>query len=200
MNVQETVEMQLADQPGQKLSSPSRSLDARYVYVANETTGEVYSLNAFSKIIYKTFDIGEAPARPYTTPQGSFLYMTDRESGRFVSVEQGQFTQYADVKFSKGVDLVTVGRFDRFNVFLSTQHKDYYIYDNVEKEIVSEGTFRGRPLDAKGAADGKTAYVAFSDIAELAMINLEHQVLRYFPATENGAGAFTVGLSNNVCH
>ena len=102
--------------------------------------------------------------------------------------------------FLNGPKILSNRCFDRFNVFLSTQHKDYYIYDNVKKEVVSEGTFRGRPLDAKGAADGKTAYVAFSDIAELAMINLEHQVLRYFPATENGAGAFTVGLSNNVCH
>jgi DNA-binding beta-propeller fold protein YncE len=199
-NVQRTEEMRLAVQPGQQLSSPSRSLDARYVYVANETTGEVYSLNAFSKIIYRTFEIGKAPARPYTTPQGSFLYMTDRESGRFLSLEQGQFTEFADVRFKRGVDLVTVGRFDRFNLFLSTQHSDFYIFDNVKKAVVSEGSFRGRPINAKGAADGKTAYVAFSDIAELAMINLEHQAVRYFPATKNGAGAFTIGLSNNVCH
>ncbi len=200
MNVKQTEEMQLADQPGQQLSSPSRSLDARYIYVANQTSGEVYSLNAFSKIIYRTFDIGKSPARPYTTPQGSFLYLTDQESGRFLSFEQGLFKEYADVQFDKGIDLVTVGRFDRFNLFLSTLHNDYYIYDNVTKAIASQGTFKGRPIDARGAADGKTAYVAFADIAELAMISLEHQVLRYFPVGESGASAFTIGLSNNVCH
>ena len=59
---------------------------------------------------------------------------------------------------------------------------------------------QGRPINARGAADGKTAYVAFADIAELAMISLEHQVLRYFPVANSGAGAFTIGLSNNVCH
>lgn len=200
MNTQETEEMVLTDRPGEQLSSPSRSLDARYVYVANATSGEIYSLNAFSKIIYKTFKIGQSPARPYTTPQGAFLYMTDRESGRFVSIEQGQFNEYVDVRFEKGVDLVTVGRFDRFNLFLSTAHKDYYIFDNIEKAIVTQGSFRGQPINAKGAADGKTAYIAFSDIAEVAMLDLEHQALRYFPATNNGAGAFTLGLSNNVCH
>ncbi len=200
MNTQELLGMKLADGEGQKLSSPSRSLDARYVYVANETTGEVYSLNAFSRVIYRTFDVGAAPARPYTTPQGAFLYMTDKKSGRFLSIDQGSYKEYADIGFEKGVDLVTVGRFDRFNLFLSTAHKDYYIFDNIEKTVVSKGTFKGQPIDARGAADGKTAYIAFSDIAELAMVNLEYQAVQYLSATNNGARAFTIGLSNNVCH
>ena len=72
-NVQRTYEIPVADEPGQALSSPSRSLDGRYVYVANETTGEVYGVNAFSKVIYKTFEVGASPARPYTTPEGVFL-------------------------------------------------------------------------------------------------------------------------------
>ncbi len=199
-NVQKWIEMPLAEQQGQHLSSPSRSLDARYIYVANGTTGEVYSLNAFSKVIYKTFRIGSAPARPYTTPQGAFLYLTDQESGRFVAVEQGSFRQYADTRFAKGVDLVTVGRFDRFNLFLSTKHSGYYIYDNLQKAVMTEGIFKGRPIAALGAADGKTAYIAFADIPQVAMLNLEKQAIRYFHATDNGAGAFSMGLSNNVCH
>ena len=200
MNLKEMSEMKLADVPGQKLSSPSRSLDARYVYVANQDSGEVYSLNAFSKIIYRTFQVGNEPARPYTTPQGSFLYMTDLESGRLLSMEQGVFREYADTTFEHGVDLVTVGRFDRFNLFLGTRHRHWYIYDNISKSVVSKGEFKGQPINAFGAADGKTAYVAFADIPELAMINLEHQAVKYLPATNNGAGAFTIGLSNNVCH
>lgn len=199
-SVRKWIEMPLTQEPGQQLFSPSRSLDARYIYVANGTTGEVYNLNAFSKVVYKTFRIGASPARPYTTPQGSFLYLLDRESGHFVSIEQGSFREYANTTFKKGVDLVTVGRFDRFNLFLSTQHDAYYVYDNVHKAVVAEGNFTGRPIAALGAADGRTAYIAFSDTPQLAMLNLEEQALRYFAATNNGAGAFAMGLSNNICH
>ena len=83
---------------------------------------------------------------------------------------------------------------------MSTTHKDYYIFDNIEKTVVSKGLFKGQPIDAVGAADGKTAYIAFSDIAELAMVNLEYQAVQYLSATDNGAGAITIRLSNNVCH
>lgn len=62
------------------------------------------------------------------------------------------------------------------------------------------GEFKGQPLKVLGPADGRTACVAFSDLAEVAMANLENQAVRYFPATRTGAGAFTIGLSNNVCH
>ncbi len=199
-NVQKWTEMPLSEKPGQNLTSPSRSLDARHIYVANRTTGEVYSLNAFSKVIYKTFRIGAKPARPYSTPQGSFLYLTDQESGHVVVIEQGSFREYADIQFAQGVDLVTVGRFDRFNLFLSTAHSEYYVYDNLKKALVSEGIFKGRPVAALGAADGKTAYIAFTDIPQLAMFNLEQQAIRYFDATDNGSGTFAMGLSNNVCH
>jgi len=51
-----------------------------------------------------------------------------------------------------------------------------------------------------GSADGKLAYVAFADLAEVAIVDLESQSIRYLPATNNGSGAFTLGLSNNVCH
>jgi hypothetical protein len=60
--------------------------------------------------------------------------------------------------------------------------------------------FEGQPLTIRGSADGRTAYIAFSDLAKVAMVDLENQAIRYFPATKNGAGAFTIGLSNNVCH
>ena len=199
-NTHRTYEMSIADGGGASLSSPSRSLDARYVYVANRTTGEVHSLNAYSKVIFDTFDIGGAPARPYTTPQGAFLYMMDEESGRFVSVEQNRFTEYSDLSFEHGVNLVTVGRFDRMNLFLSSTHNHWYIFDNVKKEVVATGEFNGTPIGASGAADGKKAYVAFADSAEIAVVDLERHAVQYVPATENGSGAFTVGLSNNVCH
>ena len=198
-NVQKTAEIDLTE-PNQKLSSPSRSLDARYVYVANDSTGEVYSLNAFSKVIYKTFAVGDQPARPYTTPEGSFLYMMDKDSGRFMSIEQYQFQPYADTVVGSGIDLVTVGRFDRMNLLASTENKQFYIYDNVRRAVVESGEFHYTPLDTRGAADGRTAYVAFRDGPEVAMVDLESQEVRYLEATDNGAGAFTIGLSNNVCH
>jgi DNA-binding beta-propeller fold protein YncE len=198
-NVQQTAEIELTE-PNQKLSSPSRSLDARYVYVANDSTGEVYSLNAFSKVIYKTFAVGDNPARPYTTPEGSFLYMMDEDSGHFMSIEQYQFQPYADTTLGSGVDLVTVGRFDRMNLLASTKSKNFYIYDNVRKAVVKSGEFHYTPLDSRGAADGRTAYVAFRDGPEVAMVDMESQEVRYLKATDNGAGSFTIGLSNNVCH
>lgn len=199
-NTQRTYEMPLGDDSATRLSSPSRSLDARYVYVSNIDSGEVYSLNAYSQVIFNTFDIGGTPARPYTTPQGAFLYMMDEESGRFMSVVQNQFVEYASATFDKGVDLVTVGEFDRMNLFLSTKHKHWYIFDNVRKEIVGTGEFKGQPIGALGAADGKLAYVAFSDAAEIAIVDLGSGAVTLAPATTNGSRAFTIGLSNNVCH
>ena len=56
------------------------------------------------------------------------------------------------------------------------------------------------PVDALGSADGKLAYVALKDSAEIAVVDLEKGAISYIPATNNGSGAFTLGLSNNVCH
>jgi DNA-binding beta-propeller fold protein YncE len=200
INTHRTYEMPVTEEPGQALTSPSRSIDGRYVYVGNVTTGEVYSLNAYSKVIFNTFDIGGRPARPYTTPEGVFLYMMDEEGGRLVTVEQQGFTEYADIEFDQGVDLVAVGRFDRMSVFLSSANKRWYIFDNVEKTVIESGHFEGMPIGVLGAADGKTAYVAFAGRPEVAAIDLEKQTIKLIAATENGSGAFTVGLSNNVCH
>jgi DNA-binding beta-propeller fold protein YncE len=199
-NLKKTVEMRVSDVPGQTLSAPSRSLDGRYVYVANETTGEVYSLNAFSKVVYRTFEIGDTPARPYTTPEGVFLYMMDKATGRFVSIEQNRFQQYADTTIGEGIDLVTVGRFDRLNLLLSSENRNYYIYDNIRRSVVESGQFKHTPLDTQGSVDGKTAYVAFRDGPAVAIVDLEEQEITYVAATNNGIGAFSIGLSNNVCH
>ena len=111
-----------------------------------------------------------------------------------------QSTEYADSSFERGINLVTVGRFDRMNLFLSSTHTHWYIFDNVRKEVVARGEFNGTPIGASGAADGKKAYVAFADSAEIAVVDLEGQEVQYVPATKNGSSAFTVGLSNNVCH
>jgi len=199
-NLRQTLEMQVADTPGQALSAPSRSLDGRYVYVANEDTGEVYSLNAFSKVVYRSFNIGNAPARPYTTPEGAFLYMMDKASGRFMSVEQNRFEQYVDTQIGAGIDLVTVGRFDRMNLFMSTENQNYYLFDNIRRTVVDSGEFDHTPLDSLGAVDGRTAFVAFRDSPAVAFVNLENSEIEYVEATANGIGAFAIGLSNNVCH
>lgn len=200
INTQHWHEISLTDTPQQALSSPSRSLDGRQIYVANKTDGEVFNINSFSKVIFKTFNTGASPARPYTTPQGAFLYLMDEENGRVVTQEQGVFKEYADTRFDYGIDAVAVGRFDRYNLFLSTHHPHYYFYDNLAKARLGTGAFPGTPIKVLGSADGRTAWVAFSDLAKVAMVDLENQVIRYFPATRYGAGAFTMGLSNNVCH
>jgi DNA-binding beta-propeller fold protein YncE len=199
-NTRRTFEMQVTDDVGQSLSSPSRSLDGRYVYVANNDTGEVYSINAFSKVVYRAFKIGDSPARPYTTPEGSFLYMMDKETGRFVSIDQHDFEQYEDVIVGEGIDLVAVGRFDRMNLLASSENRKFFIYDNVRKDIVASGQFLHTPLDAQGSVDGRTAYVAFQDSPSIAIVDLEDRSIKYISAGVNGIGAFGVGLSNNVCH
>jgi|TARA_B110000483_G_scaffold142539_1_gene170418 DNA-binding beta-propeller fold protein YncE len=199
-NTQRTFEIEVTDTANQILSSPSRSLDGRYVYVANQSSGEIYSLNVFSKTLYRTFAIGESPARPYTTPEGRFLYMMDEASGRFVSTEQNGFGEYEDIVIGEGINLVTVGRFDRMNLFASSNNKNFYIYDNLSKSVIESGQFRHMPLDTQGSLDGHTTYVAFSDSPEIAIIDLEDYQIRYISAGNNGIGAFGIGLSNNVCH
>lgn len=199
-NLQKTIEMPVTDTPGQTLSAPSRSLDGRYVYVANEDTGEVYSLNAFSKVVYKTFQIGTEPARPYTTPEGVFLYMMDKASGRFVSIEQNQFNQYADLAIGPGIDLVTVGRFDRMNLLASTANNRYYLFDNIRRSVTDTGKLDGTPVDALGSVDGRTAYLPFGDRPEVAFVDLEDGEIEYVTAGTTGIRAFAIGLSNNVCH
>ena len=200
MNTQKTYEMSLSEDTPTQLSAPSRSLDARYIYVSNLSTAEVYSLNAYSRVIFNTFEIGGVPARPYTTPQGAFLYMIDEESGRFVSVEQRGFTEFATASLGHGADMVTVGRFDRMNLFMSSANRRWSIFDNVTQKIAASGEFRGTPIETLGSADGKIAYVAFADLAEVAAVDLESREIMYIPATDNGSASFTVGLSNNVCH
>ncbi len=199
-NVKKTFEIEVTDKSEQMLSSPSRSLDGRYIYAANEATGEVYSINAFSKIIYKTFNIGTRPARPYTTPEGVFLYMMDKDSGRFISIEQHLFTEFDNTIIGEGIDLITVGRFDRMNLLASTENHNFYIYDNNRKAVVEQGKLNFIPLDAQGAADGRQAYLASSNSAEVAVINLENQQVSYIKAANGRVGAFAIGLSNNVCH
>ena len=200
INTRRWAEMSLTDTPKQSLSPPSRSLDGRQIYVANKSNGEVFNINTFSQMIFKTFNTGSSPARPYTTPQGTFLYLMDEASGRVLTQEQGTFKEYADIPFGHGINAVAVGRFDRYNLFLSTRHPHYYFYDNLVKAQLVSGAFPGVPLKVLGSADGRTAWVAFSDLAKVAMIDLENQAIRYFPVTRNGAGDFTIGLSNNVCH
>ena len=199
-NTLETYEVSVADDADVELSAPSRSLDGRYIYVSNITDGVVYSLNAYSQVIFKSFEMSGIPARPYTTPQGTFLYMMDEDSGDFTSIEQSRFTEYVATTFVPGVDLVAVGRFDRMNVLLSTKHKHWYLFDNMKKDIVAQGVFHGTPIGVLGSADGKLAYVAFADVAEVAVVDLEGFSVDYVEATNNGSGAFTIGLSNNVCH
>jgi DNA-binding beta-propeller fold protein YncE len=93
-----------------------------------------------------------------------------------------------------------VGRFDHLNLFTSTENNQWSIYDNIKKSVVEQGEFSGKPVGALGSADGKLAYVALADSAEIAVVNLENASVDYVAATNNGSGAFTVGLSNNVCH
>ena len=199
-NVKKTFEIEVTDTPGQLLTSPSRSLDGRYIYAANETTGEVYSVNSFSKVVYKTFNVGTRPARPYTTPEGVFLYMMDKDSGRFISIEQHLFTEFDNEIIGEGIDLVTVGRFDRMNLLASSENRNFYIYDNNRKAVIEQGELNFIPLDAQGAADGRRAYLASSDSGEVAVIDLEEQKVSYIKAVNGRVGAFTIGLSNNVCH
>ena len=137
INTQQIYEMPLVESQSVRLSPPSRSLDARYVYVSNLDSGEVYSLNAYSRVIFNSFSIGESPARPYTTPQGAFLYMLDTQSGRFVSVEQRGFTEFVDVTLTHKADLVVVGRFDRLNLFSSSSGRGWTIFDNVTRELTT---------------------------------------------------------------
>lgn len=199
-NLRQRWEMQVAESVGQELSAPSRSLDGRYVYVANEDTGEVYSINTFSKVVHSSFNVGDTPVRPYTTPEGGFLYLMDKDSGRFMSVEQNRFEQYVDTEIGADIDLVTVGRFDRMNLFMSTENQKFYLFDNISRNIVESGTFEHRPIDALGSIDGRTAFVAFRDSPTIAFVDLESNEIEYVEATNNGAGAFAIGLSNNVCH
>ena len=86
------------------------------------------------------------------------------------------------------------------NLLASTTSNSWSIFDNVRLDTIATGEFRGTPIEALGSADGKVAFVAFADLAEVAIVDLESQTIRYLPATNNGSGAFTVGLSNNVCH
>ena len=199
-NTRRIHEVALTESENQNLSAPSRSLDARYLYVSNRTTGEVYSINAYSHVVFKVFYIGGSPARPYTTPQGTFLYMMDAADGRLISVDQHLFSKFADAKLEHPAEFVVVGRFDRMNLLLSSTNSKWSLFDNRQRAITTTGDFDGRPLMGLGSADGKTGYIAFSDRPHIAAIDLENQTITYIEAADNGVGAFTIGLSNNVCH
>lgn len=200
LNTFQTTEIPLVDAANSSLSSPSRSLDGRYIYVADSDSGRVYTINAFSGAIFNAFHVGASPARPFTSPEGLFLYLIDRASGSFVSIEQGRFQEHSSEIFEAEVELITVGRFDRLNLLLSTTNKAFFIYDNATKALLQSGEFKATPLDAQGGIDGERAFVAFSDAPQIAVVDLESQKIQYIKATENGVGAFVVGATNNVCH
>jgi hypothetical protein len=86
------------------------------------------------------------------------------------------------------------------NLLASSSGRKFYIYDNVRRSIVDSGTFEHTPYDTLGSADGRKAYVAFRDGPQVAFVDLESQEIEYLKAAQNGIGAFTIGLSNNVCH
>ena len=112
----------------------------------------------------------------------------------------GVATQLAGLLAEKGIDLVTVGRFDRMNLLLSSESSNFYVYDNVRRAIVESGEFPHVPLDSQGSSDGTKAYVAFRDSPQIAIVDLERHDIEYITAGSTGIGAFNIGLSNNVCH
>lgn len=198
-NLRRHAEIPLTEGPVD-LSAPSRSLDGRYLYVTDHSNGLVYNLNAFTRVVHKTFVAGQSPIRPYTTPAGLFLYVIDSAKGHWTAYDQNRFAAYTEAEFSPGMDLVAVGGLDRMNLFASTARNDYSLYDNANRRISGEGSFAGLPLQMLGSVDGKTAYIIFSDLAKLAVLDFENSDVQYIDATNNGAAALGMGLSNNVCH
>ena len=194
------IDLPLNNQSNFELSSPSRSMDGRYIYISNTTTGEVYVLNAFSKIIFKAFYIGSQPVRPYSTPEGSFLYMVDEASGKFISVDQSQFNTFYEGEVPAGTNLIAVGRFDRYNLFISTHTKSYAIFDNVTQTITKKGMLQGTPVAVYGTVDGRSAYIAFQDYKDMVKLSFENQEIVPINTNLNSVTAMTVGMSNNVCH
>ena len=85
-------------------------------------------------------------------------------------------------------------------VLLSTETRADRLFDNIAKQVFESGELKGVPLEAKGNAEGTMAFVAFREVPEVALVALESGAVTYIAATPNGAGAFAVGLSNNVCH
>lgn len=199
-NVGRYAAIDIETDPGAMLSPPSRSVDGRYVYVSNSTTGEVLGLNAYSRVVFRTFPGGDSPVRPYTTPQGLFLYVMDAATGTLDVYDQNVFERFATVELEPGLGLVAVGRFDRMNLFAGHGSRNYYRYDNIRRRVIQKAEFPGMPIELRGMADGETALVAFADFPKLAVVELETGTVRYVEATPNGARAFAVGLSNNVCH
>ena len=199
-NLREEFRLKLDDGTPMALSSPSRSLDGRHIYIANNMTGEVYSLNAYSHVLYKTFNIGAAPVRPYTTPEGMFLFLMDKESGQFRAIEQHRFSTHVDFQFDTGIDLVAVGRFDRVSLFMSSTNNRYHVFDNLTQKLIGTGTLKDTPKLVQASADGRTAFIVFKSLPDIGAFNLEKLDLNYFTATQHGVSGFTLGLSNNVCH
>ncbi|MDG2087220.1 MAG: hypothetical protein P8J68_00550 [Arenicellaceae bacterium] len=199
-NTGKTWEMNLYPEATQSsFSSPSRSLDSQYIYVADKKTSKVFAVSAYTREVLQSYDV-DTPARPYSSPAGFFLYILDEKNGKFTAIEQHQFMPFAEVDLASGIDKVVVGQFDRMNLLLSTKNKNYYLFDNNSKTVTLENEFKYIPLSAEATADGKTAFVSFFDAPLIAAIDLADGSISYFDATNNGVGASTAGLSNTVCH
>lgn len=199
-NTGKTWEMNLYPEAKESwFSSPSRSLDSQYIYVADKKTSKVFAVSAYTREILQSYDIG-TPARPYTSPAGYFLYMLDEENGKFTAIQQHQFLPFAEADLGSGIDTIVVGQFDRMNLILSTKNKNYYLFDNNSKTVTLEGEFEYIPLSAEATADGKTAFISFTEAPLFAAIDLDNGSISYFDATNNGVGTSAAGLSNTVCH
>ncbi len=119
---------------------------------------------------------------------------------QYIGNQQVDYFNIADTPIIENADLVAVGRFDRYNLFASTKHRDFELFDNARLGAIRSDSFSHTPVDVAGSADGRFAYVAFGDAPRLAIFDLEQQQIEYLEASVNGIGAMSLGLSNNVCH
>lgn len=62
------------------------------------------------------------------------------------------------VQVAPAFDLITVGRFDRMNLFTSSINKNWYLFDNTQNRVVAGSEFKGAPVAVQASVDGKSLY------------------------------------------
>jgi YVTN family beta-propeller protein len=139
------------------------SRDGRYLYIANEDTGEASVLEVSTAKTVATFEVGGEPEGVTASPDGRFVYVTSEEDNRVSVIETAT---------NRLLSQFEVGARPRDSAFLPDSSKAYVTAENggtisvvdvSAHAVIDTIQLTGpnvRPMGIVASADGKRLYVS----------------------------------------
>ncbi len=192
-------ELRLAD-PGQELSSLSRSADGLLGFVSGASTDEVFVINLRDFSLLATVRVPPNPGRPWGTADGRYMFVAGRSSNTVSAIA----TDSLRLKYSLRLDdtplSIHSGWLD--TVAAITGETGSVVFIDVESgEILEQHTVGQRPLGAIVTSDSKTMAMPLSGNGEFAFFNMRDQTIeKTLSGLPLDIGEASIAVSNNLCH